>query len=169
MRDIKFTLKGEAYVSQKISTEEVVSKIDEALSLYGTLHPKVGYFFHLALQESDVLKQFIYYFLVIEIYTHQTFKKLDYNASISQLNNIPQRIESSVTEFFIDRQVESKNLSQRFIWCAILKWHEISDADITQFKNIKKFRDRIFHGEEVVESALPVGYAKKLALKLLKS
>ncbi|MDD1643984.1 MAG: hypothetical protein LUQ29_12060 [Methylococcaceae bacterium] len=62
LRDIKFTLKGEAYVS-KISTEVVVSKIDEALNLYGTLHPKVGYFFHLALQESDVLKQFIYYFL----------------------------------------------------------------------------------------------------------
>jgi hypothetical protein len=169
LRDIKYIVKGECYVSQKTTTAVVASKIDEALNLYGTMDTKVGYFFNLAAQESDTLKKFIYYFLVIEIYTHQTFKELDYDASISQLNNIPQRIESSVTEFFIERQKESKNLSQRFIWCAILKWHEISDADITQFKSIKRFRDRIYHGEEVAESILPVDFAKQLALKLLKS
>jgi hypothetical protein len=121
------------------------------------------------MQESDMLKRFIYYFLVIEVITHKTFKELDYNARISQLNNIPLRIESSVTELLIERQKEARNLSERFIWCAMLKWQEINDADITQFKIIKRFRDNIYHGEEVAETSLPVNSAKRLALKLLRS
>jgi hypothetical protein len=169
LHDIQIISKAELCVSQKTSTTVVSSKINKALRLYSALHPKVGYFFYLALQERDFLKQFIYYFLVIEVLTHQTFKELDYSASIGQLNNIPLRIASSVTEFLIECQKETKNLSERFVWCAMLKWDEISDADITQFKIIKKFRDKIYHGEEVAETSLPVNSARQLALKLLQS
>jgi hypothetical protein len=169
LHDIRITFKADGYVSQKTSTAVVSSKIDKALSLYKRSASKVGYFFYLAMQESDILKQFIYYFLVIEVLTHKTFNELDYNARISQLNNIPLRIESSVTELLIERQKETRNLSERFIWCAMLKWQEINDADVTQFKIIKRFRDNIYHGEEVAETSLPVNSAKQLALKMLRS
>lgn len=169
LRDYRFSFSAEAYASTPITTKTLSTKIESALSLYERLHPKVGYFFDLAIKEKDKLKTFIYYFLVIEIHTHNTFKEIDYGSKVSDLHNIPVRVEKSAIEFLIDSQKESKNLLQRFIWCSILKWSEVEDSDIDAFKSLKKIRDRIYHGEEVAESSLPIHLAQSLALKLLRS
>ena len=169
LRDFRFSFSAEAYVSRPITAETMSAKIESALSLYDGLHPKVGYFFDLAIREKDKLKTFIYYFLVIEIHTHNTFKEIDYGSKVTDLHNLPERVKKSATEFFVDSQKESKNLLQRFIWCSIIKWSEVDDSDIDAFKSLKKIRDRIYHGEEVAESSLPIHQAQSLALKLLRS
>ena len=169
LRDFQISFSAELYVSIPVTTETLSAKIESALSLYNGLHSKVGYFFDLAIREKDKLKTFIYYFLIIEIHTHNTFKEIDYGSKVTDLHYIPERIEKSATDFFVDSQKESKNLLQRFIWCSILKWSEVKDSDIDTFKSLKKIRDRIYHGEEVAESSLPIHLAQSLALKLLRS
>ena len=34
-------------------------------------------------------------------------------------------------ELFKERQLDAKNLSQRFQWCTLLFWGETNDSDVT--------------------------------------
>lgn len=169
LRNFRLEVKADVYVSRKATSDTVANQIERTLKSYTAIQSKVGAFFDRANRENDVLKKFIYYFLVIEIHTHQTFRNLNYSESVATLNNIPARINSSAKEFFIQRHEESRNLMQRFVWCCILKWESVTDADIAQFKSIKEFRDKIYHGEDIAENLLPVAQARQLALKLLRS
>lgn len=168
IHDVRFTASAEIYVSKAFSMEEVISGVEAALTASDKIHSKVGFFFDLAVRESDPLKKFLYYFLVIEVHTHQVFKGLDYPSSFSDVNNVPERIESEATNLLLNYQKDAKNLTHRFIWCSLLAWKDITDKDITQFKDIKKLRDRIYHGEDVDMKALPFNQAKKLAIKIIK-
>jgi hypothetical protein len=168
LRDLRFTFSAEAYVSSPIETASASTKIDSALSLSHLLHPKVGYFFGLASKEKDRLKKFLYLYLVIEIHTHQTFKALDYSGAVESLHVLPDRIAESAAAFYVDRQKGAKNLAQRFMWCAILRWSEVEDSDVATFKSLKRIRDRIYHGEEVEEKSLPISEAQALAMKLMR-
>lgn len=168
IHDITFTFSAEAYVSKDFSIDDVVAGFEAALTASERIHSKVGYFFDLAVRESDPLKKFIYYFLVIEVHTHQVFRGLDYTSSFSDVNTVPERIKSETTNLLLAYQKDAKNLTHRFIWCSLLAWEDITDEDIAQFKYIKKMRDQIYHGEEVDMKALPVTQAQKLALKILK-
>lgn len=168
LEDINFSCSAEAHVSNQITTDALLEKSNAALDFYDKLHPKVGYFFDLAIREKDKLKKFIYLFLILEIHTHNAFKEIDYSSKIKELHNLPERVALSAKEFLIDRQKESKSLLQRFIWCSILKWNDIDEKDIETFKSLKKIRDRLSHGEEVVEDGLPIHQAQALALKILR-
>ena len=168
LRDFRSEFSTEGYVSGPIDTATVVEKVESALKLSRSLHPKVGYFYGLAIKEKDRLKKFLYLYLVIEIHTHQTFKELDYEGALSELHVLPSRVANSAAEFYIDRQKEAKNLTQRFMWCSILRWSEVGDDDVGTFKAIKRVRDRIYHGEEVIEKTLPISQAQSLAAKLMR-
>ena len=61
IHDIRFTASAEVYVSKAFSIDEVVSGIEAALTASEKIHSKVGYFFDLAVRESDSLKKFLYY------------------------------------------------------------------------------------------------------------
>lgn len=62
LRDYRFSISAEGYVSRPVTAEAMAAKIESALSLYDELHPKVGYFYDLAIREKNNLKKFIYYF-----------------------------------------------------------------------------------------------------------
>lgn len=157
-----------AYVSTKIKSKQVNSLLLESSKLYCNLDTKkISRYFYMGLEEEDKFKQFLYFFLFIERYTHYVFKKIDHNKHSKELMNIPVRLKESAQEFLIERQQDSKNLAQRFHWCSIFVWTNIVDEDIKKFKNIKKVRDEISHGENIKEVELPVGIARELALKLL--
>lgn len=168
LRDLRFEFSAEAYGSSQIDTTSASNKISSALKLSHSILPKVGYFFGLATKEKDRLKKFLYLFLVIEIHTHQTFKELDYAGALTRLHVLPDRIADSAAAFYIDRQKEAKNLTQRFMWCSILRWSDVCDSDVENFKVVKRIRDRIYHGEEVAEKSLPISEAQSLALKLIR-
>ena len=163
LHDFRVIGTGELTVSTAISADILASSIEAAFSACLEFHPNVGYFFDLATREKDVLKKFLYYYLVIEIHTHKEFKKIDYPLSFV----VSERIGSTAMQFFVEYQ-EAKNLSQRFIWCSLLRWVEVGEKDFIQFREIKEFRDHIYHGEEVPEGTLPVNQARQLALKILR-
>jgi uncharacterized short protein YbdD (DUF466 family) len=167
--DLKMTGSMSAFVSRPKSTEEINSSLRKSTNLYSSLDKKTSRHIFMALEEPDRLKQFLYYFLFIERFTHSQFKKIDYDNYAKNMFNIPARIKNVGMEFFKERQLDAKNLSQRFQWCSLLFWNEIDDSDVTSFKELKKTRDLISHGENVIESTLPVEEIRRLALKLLGS
>lgn len=169
IQDIRMEFSLKMLSSKDVNSAEVKKRIQDSLKLYNQLDSKVSSFLHAALEEADRLKQFLNFFLVLEIYTHRVFQTIDFQNYVMEVNNIPDRIQVSGEKFFLERQAESKNLLQRFHWCALLVWEKIDDKDIEDFKSIKKIRDRITHGENVPEATLPVDLAEKLCLKLLSS
>lgn len=165
--DMKMTGSALAYVSTPKGVNEIANLLSDSEQLFGELTKDSSRHFHAALNEKDRLKKFLGYFLFIERYTHRTFKTLDYKESARQLFAIDQRIEKSANSFFSTIFSESKNLTQRFHWCAMTTWEHLNDKDVDIFLELKKVRDRLAHGEHIEESDLPVEKAKTLGLKLL--
>lgn len=167
--DIKMSMSATGFVSRPKSTVDINLSLKKSTNLYSSLDQKTSRHIFMALEEPDRLKQFLYYFLFIERFTHSQFKKIDYDSCAQNMFNIPARMNVVGMEFFKERQLDAKNLSQRFQWCSLLLWSEINDNDVTSFKKLKKTRDLISHGENVIESTLPVEEIRILALKLLGS
>lgn len=165
--DLKMSMSATGYVSRSKSTVDINLSLKKSTYLYSSLDQKTSRHIFMALEEPDRLKQFLYYFLFIERFTHSQFKKIDYDKCAQNMFNIPARMNVVGMEFFKERQLDAKNLSQRFQWCSLLLWCEINDSDVTSFKKLKKTRDLISHGENVAESSLPVEEIRTLALKLL--
>lgn len=168
IHDFLMTAHGKASTAKSFQISEITTGIETAFKIAKSLHYKVGYFFDLATKEKDSLKRFLYYFLVLEVHTHQIFKTLDYISSFDSINNLPSRIEEETKTLFQTYQKDAKNLVHRFIWCSLLSWKDISDKDIQLFKELKKIRDKIFHGEEIDLSSLPINQARLLALKMIR-
>jgi hypothetical protein len=165
--DIKLTANITGYVSSPKSIDDIANSLDGAEKLFSELTKDVSRHFYAALNEEDRLKKFLGYFLFIERFTHRSFKTLSYEENAKQLFSIQSRMENSATSFFSTILSESKNLKQRFYWCAMTIWDQVDDQDVSNFATIKKVRDRLAHGEYIKESDLPVETAKTLGLKLL--
>jgi hypothetical protein len=84
------------------------------------------------------------------------------------LNNISGQDTRKYDLFLKNLSPRRENLAQKFLWCSIFSWSQISGDDISSFSKVKKMRDKLAHGVEVDESSLPIEEAKKLSLKLIK-
>ncbi len=165
--DLKVTGSGSVYVSSPKGVDKINLSLESAKGLLPALTKDVCRNFYAALNEADRMKQFLGYFQFIERYTHSTYKSLNYNVDAKEIFNVPERINEPATKFFERMFTDSKNLSQRFHWCALIVWQNIEENDMNYFLEVKKVRDRLSHGEHVEESELPVEKVKTLALKLL--
>jgi hypothetical protein len=141
--------------------------LEKSKALLPVLTKNVCRNFYAALNEPDRLKQFLGYFQFIERFTHSTFKSLNYNNDVKKIFNVPERVIEPSSKFFERIFLDSKNLAQRFNWCAIIAWEDIAESDVNCFLEAKEVRDKLSHGEYVEESALPVEKVKILSLKLL--
>jgi len=151
--------------SYRINLEKLNYLISSSQKIKNNIDNKSVSKFHIAYSETDPLRKFIYYFFFIEKYTHKTYDEINkqevYNV------NIPERLEKTGLTFFVNQQKSYKNLAQRFNFCALVSWDTINDEDIKDFLYIKKMRDKLSHGEDDIESNLPIEKIEKLALKLL--
>ena len=71
-----------------VSSDQIKPKIHDSLNLYSQIDSKVSFFLYSAIQEKDRLKQFLFFFFAIEIYTHQTFKRIDFR---NYVNGSPKK------------------------------------------------------------------------------
>lgn len=165
--DIKMTGSANIIVSSGKTSTDINTRLSRSSETFTTLEYKTSRHFYSALNEKDRLKQFLSYFLFIERTTHSQFKKLSYEAEASDTFNLPERLLDSGNLFFQERFNDSKNLAQRFHWCAILAWQHLDDNDVTNFFEIKKTRDKLTHGEDISEAELPVEKSRILASKIL--
>jgi hypothetical protein len=165
--DFRLDMTAGMIVSSNLSLTEMEAEIYDSVQLYKKIDHKVSFHFYSALNEVDRFKQFLSLFLTIEVFTNRQFKSIEDSIFLEEIISIPERIKESGTRFFIDGKNESKNLSQRFIWCSLLRWENVTDLDIEDFKSIKKTRDKISHGEIISESELPNEKLEKLILKIM--
>lgn len=165
--DIKMTGCANLLVSYGKTLEDINVSLQSSAEVFGRLEYKTSRHFYSALNEKDRLKQFLSYFFFIERTTHKCFKSLDYEVNASPTFNFPSRLNESGSCFFEQRFSDAKNLAQRFNWCALLAWNTLNDSDIDDFNELKKTRDLLSHGEDIVEADLPVEKARKLASKIL--
>lgn len=165
--DMKLTAKADIVVSSGRTSIELDQLLEKSSNLYKNIDNKTSKHLHRAFNEKDRLKQFLSYFLFIEVNTHKEFNGISYEGDASSVFMMPERLNRTANEFFKNRFSESKNLSQRFHWCSILSWSQINDQDIDDFLYIKKIRDKLAHGEDIDEADFPVEKARNLSLKIL--
>lgn len=164
--DTRVIVSGSAYVSTRVSAEQAADRLALAMDIARGMKQKVARFFHLALDEDDPLKRFLYFFLAIEIETHATFSMIDHASQISSLV-LPPEHAAATTKAFLDGQRQKwTNLQDRFVWCLICAWPHLSDSDTEEFKRLKTIRDAIAHGSLAAPPADAVSAVEKLAAKL---
>lgn len=165
--DIRIEFSARASTSKGVSPSEIKEKIAASLKQYSKFEPKVATLFFSGLREEDRFKKFFNLYQSLEIYIHKTFAQIDFEKDVDKVISSPVRLEKTARNFFIERQAESKNITQRFMWCTILRWERLEDSDVVKFKQIKKNRDALSHGEEIPESTLPIEDLENLLLKIL--
>lgn len=161
LHDIRMEFRAEMYTSYNLVNPQLTEKLNHARNLTATLNPKASRFFALGLAEEDQLKRFLYFFLALEVETHATFGRIDHAAALARLVDVAAARTQSAAKL-LGAQVDNlKNLYDRFVWCATCVWKKLDDADISQFKALKKARDDIAHGSA---SEPPLGYARQAEL-----
>lgn len=158
IHDIRIEGKAEVYVSRSLDGTTLSGKLFSATEKAAKLNPRTAKFFALGMEESDPLKRFLNFFLALEVETHAVFGRIDHQAQATQLLSGGESPSFSATLSLIGLQVANlKNLFDRFVWCASCVWTDLSEADITLFKDLKAARDEIAHGRA---SEPPSGFAR---------
>lgn len=164
--DFRLLVSASAYVSSKLEPTQIEGRLAAGVNIASAMNQKVARFFQLALDEDDPLKKFLYFFLAIEIETHATFAKIDHAANLSVLIAAPDRVAVSTQDFFDGQRQRWTNLRDRFVWCVLCVWTHLCDADVEEFRRLKKIRDDIAHGSIATPPHSAVAGAEKLAAKL---
>ena len=94
--DLKMTVSMNAFQSRPKSTVDINLSLRKSTNLYSSLDQKTSRHIFMALEEPDRLKQFLYYFLFIERFTHSQFKKIDYDNCAQKM--FLQIVESQLLE-----------------------------------------------------------------------
>jgi|GEM_PF-1030247 len=163
-----FVIHGNATVSvsRHRRGEEILALLESALSDQNGIAPRAAEYYYLALKEKDELKDFLFFFLSLEVFTHRTFKGLRHQQYIASMVKPPADLANAGAQFFSISE-SSKSLKERFVWCAMCVWNGITDSDVDSFSKLKRLRDDIAHGNTSSVSRDHVREARALASKVL--
>ncbi|HUW27186.1 MAG TPA: hypothetical protein VMV97_01130 [Sulfuriferula sp.] len=164
--DFGIEIRGSMTVARAITASDATQYLARTTTLAASMSPKISRFFHLALEEEDPLKRFLYFFLTIERQTHAAFASVDHRGHIASLTNGPDRVRASMADFLVAQSERWKALQERFIWCALSVWTQLTDVDVDSFKEVKRVRDQLAHGEIATPPAHSVIAVEQLAKKL---
>lgn len=145
VHDVRLTVRATGYVSRPLAAGEIEAKLNSTASVAAALDSRVARFFQLGLRESDDVKKFLYHFLAIEIETHNVFRSSSAAVHLKNGAILEPRARESLS-LLLESRDNWKSLADRFIWCVVSTWKHLSDADIREFKRLKKIRDAIAHG-----------------------
>lgn len=166
--DVRLSMSATGYVSSPIADPEFTSLLDWAADITTRLAPDIMRFYYLGLFEDDPLKRFLFFFLFLERYIHQTFKTLRRLHEAATLLSVPSRLSISAPQFAEELQEGARTLAARFMWCAIQSWPTVGDDDVTRFTDLKRTRDELSHGELTAVDARLALEAEQLAAKLVR-
>lgn len=159
----------ELTISKNHNAGELETLVKQSANLCSKVNTNEIRNLYSAFNEKDKLKQFLSYFHFVERFTHKNFETLSEKPDLSTILQIPDRLESSGDEFFKGQFRESKNILQRFNWCALVAWENVTDDDMDFFKEAKTLRDKISHGAQYDVTTLPVRKLRNLAFKLVRT
>lgn len=133
LRDMSVSVAAYAIVSEPISAEEVEARVTAALKRSSHLDCNVAGFFDLALKETDPTKQFLLFFIALELLTKTEFSRR--YASIA----------SSVASASLPAK-KKRELQDQFSWLQKHALTTLSDQCVARFERLRKVRNLIAHG-----------------------
>jgi hypothetical protein len=146
INDWSFKLRSEACVSKRMDNVAVMEKMNFAIHNSKCFGGEVASFFYRGSLEKDPLKRFLYFFFCVERLVQSTFSDIDHPAAVSSLLSGHARMEVSGQKLLAEHRYSWKELTNRFIWCAMQKWTHLLDADVKKFEELKSIRDKLSHG-----------------------
>lgn len=163
IKDVRYEINASIYTSERLADGTLKEMIDDCAILADSIEPKTARFLDLALRENDPLKSFLFFFLSIEITTHKQFKKIDHKSGINALLQAEGRISKSINALFLEQNKGFKSLRDKFIWCVVNRWGDMTDNDVEVFARSKKIRDDIAHGNDIDVSDHQLKEVRQLA------
>jgi hypothetical protein len=79
---------------------------------------------------------------------------------------IPERVQKTGNSLLATQPERWKSLRERFAWCAIAVWTQLTDDDVDDFVEVKKIRDLLAHGEITAPPAAAVLLIERISAKL---
>lgn len=133
IRDMRFSMNGYAIVSKLIDGNEVLTTVQRALERSCHLDRKVAGFYDLALKEAAATKQFLLFFVTLELLTKIEFTAR-YPAAVNTGSGaaLPKK----------DRQ----KLEHQFSWLQKHALTSLSQQCVDRFQRLRKTRNSIAHG-----------------------
>lgn len=165
--DVQVSVHAELTVSTRRSTADLASRLTRVVGITRTLGQTGVKPYAAALDERDEFKRFMFCFLALEIETQDVFKRLPDAAGMDQLLVQAASKHHRAVDILRRQAGELRSLGDRFVWCALCKWPDVTDADIDLFYRLKKARDDIAHGNTQMPPAGYAGEAQALARKVL--
>jgi hypothetical protein len=167
VKDIRFSLSGTLSVSANMTAEHAVKYVDLAVDVAKRQSPNVASFFHLGLHHDNLTLRFLFFFIAIEMKTHEQFKTFDHSKRSSDLASPQSRVQNTAQLLNNEHKENWNKLGGHFMWCALCIWLHINDDDVKEFMRLKKIRDDIAHGNIQAPYSEEVIAVEKLAKKLL--
>lgn len=156
LRDMSFSMSGYAIVSEPIAAEEVKARVALALERSSHLDSNVAGFFDLALKETDPTKQFLLFFIALELLTKTEFAK-----------RYPS-IASSVISATLPAKKRA-DLQHQFSWLQKHALTSLSGRCVDSFERLRKVRNRIAHGGIAAPDPQSLAEVKTLATAVLSA
>ncbi|NSZ87631.1 hypothetical protein G6L98_26010 [Agrobacterium tumefaciens] len=156
LRDMSFSMTAYAIVSKPIAAEEVRARVTAALERSSQLDRNVAGFFDLALKETDPTKQFLLFFIALELLTKTEFSK-----------HYPS-IVSSVSSATLPPK-KKRELQNQFSWLREHALTTLSDQCVARFERLRKVRNLIAHGGIASPDPQSLEEVKILATAVLSS
>ncbi len=124
--------------------EDMQKALDTAVSLTNSVKSQSAYLLGLGIEERDVVKRFLFFFLAIESEVSRVFKSLSSSAFVDAFGS-PLELPSAD---LVHDVVTSRNndLLVKLLWCMKTKLPQLSFGDLRAFKDLKMIRDGIAHG-----------------------
>ncbi|HNS22586.1 MAG TPA: hypothetical protein PKH24_18935 [Sedimentisphaerales bacterium] len=165
LHDLRFTMHVTADVSIAFDRTAIEAGLNKTAATAAVLNPRVSQFYQLGVRDQDYLKKFLYYFLAIEIEVHRAFRTISPAAHIANSATFEARVSTSLPRLLETRD-NWAGLADRFVWCVVSVWKHLADADIQEFKRLKKIRDAIAHGDLAAPAPTDVVAVEKLVTRI---
>jgi hypothetical protein len=149
---------------EKNDIEEIFSDVKDK---YNEISSKVSSLICRSFGEKNQFMKFLNLYQALEIHTHSTYKKLNFEKYCDMQYSYPSHMSSIAKQHLIKSFDTCKNLTDRFISCSLIEWTQLNENDVSIFKKIKKIRDALSHGERVNDNDLPIKELDMLLHKIL--
>jgi hypothetical protein len=146
--------------------EDLQNALDTAASLANSVSSKSAYLFSLGIEERDVVKRFLFFFLTIESEVSREFKSLSSSAFVDVFSS---PLEPPAADLVRDVVTKRQNdLLVKFLWCMKTSLPQLTYDDLDTFIALKKIRDGIAHGSfQQLPSQDEAAKAYRLAARIL--
>ncbi|WP_288192720.1 hypothetical protein [uncultured Phyllobacterium sp.] len=154
IRDVRFSLSAYAIVSMMIAADEVRTTVLNALGRSSHLDRNVAGFYDLGLKETDPTKQFLLFFITLELLTKTEFAK-----------RYPL-IANSISGAMLPKK-ERNALAHQFSWLQKHALTSLSQQCVDRFQQLRQTRNLIAHGAIVSADPQDVVDVKTLATTII--